>query len=303
MNIKSFLKDAKFKKVSLRLSTSGEYSWKDSEWNYSDVPHLNYVHTKVDGFNQYIGREFISNIFLQKIGPFSIPASISIQHKNAGKHSYCMTILSLVIYVTTEHLNIGHNKCTTNTKYEFYYQGIIGYLLAFLAKQATKRNYKVLMSEDMPMRNCRGKLREENFLISNDQKELIGFSDTINLNETNILKDPVKLRDILPINLEINDSTDTRLDELKLLIRKQKNELIVFPLICDHEGAPIECNEWNDTCNNTTICSWHGKQLKPLAKLEGPYPQNFSFEFTGINYQMTVNELTNTYAHCTLNFV
>ena len=86
MNIKSFLKDAKFKKVSLRLSTSGEYSWKDSEWNYSDVPHLNYVHTKVDGFNQYIGREFISNIFLQKIGPFSIPASISIQHKNAGKH-------------------------------------------------------------------------------------------------------------------------------------------------------------------------------------------------------------------------
>ena len=41
------MKSNGYKYLSLRLQTIGEYSSRDSEWNYSDIPHLNYVHKKV----------------------------------------------------------------------------------------------------------------------------------------------------------------------------------------------------------------------------------------------------------------
>ena len=62
-----FMKSNGYKYLSLRLQTTGDYSSRDSEWNYSDIPHLNYVHTKVDGYCFHADNERIINLFMQKV--------------------------------------------------------------------------------------------------------------------------------------------------------------------------------------------------------------------------------------------
>ena len=50
MKIDSFMKKQDYKHLFLRRITRGDYSPRDSEWNYSDIPHLNYIHTKVESY-------------------------------------------------------------------------------------------------------------------------------------------------------------------------------------------------------------------------------------------------------------
>ena len=75
-----FMKSNGYKYLSLRLQTIGEYSSRDSEWNYSDIPHLNYVHKKVDGYCFHADNERIINLFMQIFGPFSVPVTNYIEH-------------------------------------------------------------------------------------------------------------------------------------------------------------------------------------------------------------------------------
>ena len=85
-----------YKHLILRLHTIGNYSKKDSEWNYSDIPHLNYVHTKVEGFSFYADNERIVT-FMQRFGPFTIPVTNYIEHTKSDYHFYVMNILGMVV--------------------------------------------------------------------------------------------------------------------------------------------------------------------------------------------------------------
>ncbi len=49
--IRQFLNDNKYNFLELNLETEGDYSPRDSEWNYSDILHFPYVHKS---FNQSI---------------------------------------------------------------------------------------------------------------------------------------------------------------------------------------------------------------------------------------------------------
>jgi hypothetical protein len=184
--IAAFLESSGYRHTSLRLETIGDYDPRDSEWNYSDIPHLNVVHTQVESIPLYHTGTHLQTINLQRIAPvLRIPVSLSMEHKDASFHDYVFVILWVVVLVHTEHW--PHEKgCRTTTTYQFFYQGILGWLLAKLAKKATRKNYKILMAEDLPMRRQRGKLRRQGCSFLHDRKELIGFTDTLDLSQVNV---------------------------------------------------------------------------------------------------------------------
>ena len=181
-----FMERIGYKHLILRLHTIGNYSKKDSEWNYSDIPHLNYVHTKVEGFSFYSDNERIVNLFMQRFGPFCVPVTNYIEHLKSDKHFYVMNILGMIVSVTTSHNEKSDLKALTITEYKFYYRSLIEKIFAFVIKFATKRNYKVLMSEDVPMRNQRGNLRNKGLSFLSDNQDKIGFYETEDLSINNV---------------------------------------------------------------------------------------------------------------------
>ena len=92
---------------------------------------------------------------MQKFGPFSIPVTNYIEHLQKDEHFYVMNILGLLVSVTTSHKEKTSLKALTTTEYRIFYRNWIEKLFAYFIRFATEKNYKVLMSEDVPMRNQR----------------------------------------------------------------------------------------------------------------------------------------------------
>ena len=64
-----------------------------------------------------------------------------------------MNILGLIVSVTTSHKEKTSLKALATTEYKIFYRNWFEKIFAYLIRYATKKNYKVLMSEDVPMRN------------------------------------------------------------------------------------------------------------------------------------------------------
>jgi hypothetical protein len=281
-NVDSFLTAVGYHQLSCTLASKGPYSVKDSEWNYSDVPHLNYVHTRVDGCPLLTTRMHASSLFLQRFGPFSVPVSLQVSHVDAGVHEYLLTILNLVIRVTTRH-EPSDGGCMTSTHYIFYFRGILGHLFALMARFATRRNYRVLMSEDLPMREQRQRLRQLGVVFDYDDKSLIGFSDTLNIRENHVDASAFSLRESSTLIDLSSGEGDLTVNELLLRVTWDLQSVKIWPLICPHEGAPLSHSAAHS--RPSLMCPWHGRRVPPLAELpRSTEGQELDFGFCRLKY-------------------
>jgi hypothetical protein len=289
--INSFFKRHKYKSIKLRLSSKGPYDTKDSEWNYSDIPHLNYIHTQVDGLTLHASRTHIASIFLQKIGPIEIPASVSIIHERADLHSYVMIILNIAIGVETTHESVDEG-CLTTTNYTFFYKGIAGWIVCMLARFSTRRNYRILMSEDMPMRYQRGRLRDMGVMFKLDEQELIGFSDTLDISLDNI--DCSKALDgDKKYGFKVSSTAGSENIECLFLRAEWENGLMsIFPLVCPHEGAELvkaSARSSVDCEHNTrSTCPWHGRTIRPISTFRLDRTSEIRFYIYNVNFTISI---------------
>ena len=268
-----------YKYLVLRLNTSGEYSFRDSEWNYSDIPHLNYVHTKVEGYSFYADNERIVNMFMQKFGPFCIPVTNYIEHIDKKKHSYVMNILGMVVSVTTIHQSEDKLKAKTTTEYKFFYRNFLEKLFAIVIKFATKKNYKVLMSEDVPMRIQRGLLRKNKIFFKSDKSNKIGFSETEDLNKVNVdARNFFKFKKSFLVDINFKEEKK-HIKDLFLTVINFNNQISLLGDICQHEGANLtyEYNAKIKKCR--TACPWHGKVISPLLVINKSDKNNHKFMY------------------------
>jgi len=174
---RTFFEKRRYKFLELELVTVGDYSPRDSEWNYSDVRHFEHVHKVFDQVILGLSNEANGSLFLQKIFIFKIPNLIYQIHESANCHEYLGVALGIPISVITNHDLLDDGKlANTITNYRIYYKSWLGYILAKAAMFATKRNYKAVIDEDAPMRRQRGILRKNQHLqFTQDEKSLIGF--------------------------------------------------------------------------------------------------------------------------------
>jgi hypothetical protein len=277
-SVQAFLHRSGFRCLRLELVSTGDYSPRDSEWNYSDIPHLNYIHTRVDGSTIYSGKTIINSIFLQKIGPFTLPAAVTILHDKQSHHDYVMTILNLVICVNTQH-EPHHAGCKTTTRYSFYYRNFIGRLLAVLARYATRKNYAVLMSEDMPMRDQRGKLRHRGIRFFYDQQELIGFEETNDIASDHVDASALHRGENTSTLLISNETGQAVVDDYLLNVSWDQRRVVVSPSICPHEGAPLPPPKAIGERAPIFACPWHGRRVQSLATFERGSPATISLQF------------------------
>jgi nitrite reductase/ring-hydroxylating ferredoxin subunit len=200
-----------------------------------------------------------------------------------------MTILNIVIHVTTKHIQ-KNRECLTTTDYRFFYNGLLGLLVCRLAKRATRNNYKILMSEDRPMRVQRGTLRQRGISFALDDNDIVGFSDTEDV-MLNHVDASASLQAYQTWSFSIDDSVGIAIDHHHLLqLAWRDNSLQVFPLICPHEGADLNglLSKRNCTKKQAMMCPWHGRAIKPLLEIALPEPDVYRFDFCKVNLVLEV---------------
>jgi hypothetical protein len=268
--IESLLRSERYRSLRLQLQTIGPYTPRDSEWNYSDVPHLNVVHTRVSGHTLLCSRTLSSSLFLQRIGPWLVPATLHIEHEDPSVHHYLLTILNLVVCVSTTHA--AHAKgCLTTTTYNFHYRGPLGWFMAHLARWATRRNYRVLMAEDRPMREQRQHLRHRGVRFAFDDADLIGFSDTLDIQREHVDASGLQRQsDHCILNLA-DPQGCIPVSDLLLQVSWDGRDISLWPLICPHEGAPLQAPNGCGAAQSLA-CPWHGRRLRPLLVLPRSVP-------------------------------
>ena len=299
MSLEQYLGDQGFRSILLELSTEGAYDWKDSEWNYSDIPHLKHIHSQVESYSLGYDRNQIHNIFIQSFMGISLPAMVSIYHYDSREHRYYMQIANIVIEVKTVHLSVAANRTRTTTRYKFYFRGLVGYLVGRLARFATRRNYKVLMSEDIPMRLKRGRLRSLGYGFKSDVAEMIGFSDTTDIENDNMVIRKVgkAVSDGMEFEIEDDDKGGWSIEseECQLGCTVDNSSIVLRYLSCPHEGGDL-CreNSLRKEADSRHRCKWHGRRVRELCRFNRGKESFYSFKCFGLEWEARITRLTNS---------
>jgi nitrite reductase/ring-hydroxylating ferredoxin subunit len=273
--------------------SEGAYAPQDAAWNYMDIPHLQYVHKQVEGCLTLAGDAVTASVFFQKIPFARIPLTVLIYQSAPNCITYYTSFFAflLVIETTWEALAPLHTRVTTR-----YAVGWTNPLVGFafpLIRWLLKRNYAILMSEDLPMRTQRGRLRQLGYDFKMEG-EIPSFVDSRKVMRQNVVT-PEQQHVLLPSQSQSWGSIRVALDSFQederrfvgpedhtgLLLLRSKNQLLIYPRLCPHEGASLDEAPAKSSslrredgakapCN--LMCPWHGRLFRPILTLDLPAP-------------------------------
>jgi Rieske 2Fe-2S protein len=251
------------------VASEGIWSPEDADWNYKDIPHLNEVHALAETVPALIGDDLICTVNIQKM--FGIPMPIAlVNYVTAdGTQVYYTTLLFFVLLVETRivPLPAGDGEpCRTRaeTKYRVGGPRLLQWLFP-IVRRTLLANYKVLMSEDLPMRERRGQLRGAGYSFVSDGRART-FAETTDLTVSNVIPPPVSdaevTADLSPLNTPGSSVLLGRGPGGLRLVRGETAEILVYDRVCSHEGA---CLDEARLAGQVVVCPWHAKRVKPLA--------------------------------------
>ena len=267
----------------LTLVSLGDYAADDSDWNYKDVPHLHHVHELAEAYPALIGDDIICNINMQKILFAWFPVALVNYEYAKFRQIYFTTLFFfvLVIETITEENEPLRTRVTTTysigaPKWLAWASPIVKWLL--------HRNYKNLMSTDIPMRERRGELRKLGYTMRKDG-DSYSFLKTVDVSGTNIMPPASRDRTVsCDYVLALASGDDVLVGDTGLLgfrLLRSGDQVTILPRTCPHEGA---CVERADFSTGAVRCPWHGRRLLPIGK----FIWRQDAAFTSGSYQVRV---------------
>jgi hypothetical protein len=269
------LKPAGFTFSRFQLVSEGRYETYDADWNYKDIPHLNALHKLVNGYPSSIADDIVTSVVLQAVPGIGIvlPMIVVNYHSGPNRQTYYTSYFGLLLIVETTWSSLGPNQTRVVTQYAIGSRWYLKFLHP-LVRLLITRNYRQLMSEDLPMRERRGLLRDWGYGFRTDGP-VHSFAATLHILEENMvvrkeLAPPAPHR-VSAAELEAartNDIFTTRSDHWGLRLRVTDGALQVYPRMCPHEGA---CLDDQPVERGTVKCPWHARLLRPIASIPHPF--------------------------------
>lgn len=266
----------------------GDYAPEDAAWNYMDIPHLTHVHKQVDGVLTLAADAVTASIFFQRIPFFRLPLAVLIYQSASNAITYYTGFGFYVLVIQTTWEPIGEIRTRVTTRYAVGWTGWLAGLFYPLIRRLLLRNYRILMSEDLPMRFQRGRLRKRGYdfresgpLPSFVESRKIMLQNVV-VPEQNVIApaDAPRWPDVtLPftglargaVQLVGGD------DHLGLSVVRVGDEVRVYPRLCPHEGAGLEdavrrCSGPSPGGAEPCIvqCPWHGRRFRPILAVPLP---------------------------------
>jgi hypothetical protein len=253
-----------FKRV--EVVTEGTYLPEDVDWNYKDVPHLNHVHGWATNANGLTDDDAEASINLQKIFGLRLPLVLSHYETGPYRHSYFFTMLmyAIVCETTIERTDDGRTLVVTN-----YGVGSGRFWMLFfpLISFVLRRNYRQLMTEDVPMRERREQLRSWGCSYATDGRPLT-MSESLVIERDNVIVPDVVAATDERVDLRALPAGTTlvgRSDHLGLRLERDGDQVEVFPRLCPHEGASLDEGVRDAGC---VRCPWHGRKISSFGTLD-----------------------------------
>ena len=261
-NLISSLTNLGYKSTSFSINNFGDYMPEDAIWNYLDVPHLNHVHQNTAGsIPTYIDHNFVASLNEQKILGFSFPINLVNYLFKKDELIYYFTIFNLIVIINTKAIQLKKGTNVETTYYIFYKNAFIKIFLPIL-KKIIIRNNKILMKDDIPMRERRSSLRNMGHTV----KMNYSYIDSCNLSQKKISYKLKKYKYRIQLS-EFEDKSDlfigpSDINGFRLMLLE--NYLYGFPRSCSHEGASYDEAEF---LNGKIKCPWHGRLCNNLFKI------------------------------------
>ena len=248
----------------LTLISEGDWTAKDAEWNYLDVPHLNEVHSQARTETFFYGHQCTSSVLNQKVGPFEFVSVLTIYSSGPKELTYSSSIGPILMIVNSHWEDIEKHRARVVTTYHIFAPKILGWSLKFVEK-ILERNYHILMSEDLPLRERKGKLRKHGFSFKHDNS-LHSFLESRNISSNNVIPPKDLKEQVYKIGIDsLVDGKDQLIgpDDIRgLRLTRSGNQILIGPRMCMHEGA---CLDEAKVESSTIRCPWHGRKIKMLA--------------------------------------
>lgn len=249
------------------LSHEGSYTVMDADWNYKDVPHLHFVHDLVEATIAIVEHDKIVTINMQKALGLTLPLTVCNYQTDPDRQIYFTTWLFFVLVVETVYVGLAENRTRVTTTYSIGAPPILRWCIPII-RWTIKRNYRNLMSTDIPMRERRGQLREWGYRFDRPG-DRYGFEQTMDVLRNNVVIprktfEPfsVCIQQVLP---QDGQYMVGKADHLGLMLRRRDTRLECFPRLCPHEGAELDGKNY---CEGKIRCPWHGRVHEPLAIMD-----------------------------------
>lgn len=272
-----------FKSSLFELVSEGQWAPADAEWNYYDVPHLNEIHSQANAATLFTLPRHSSSILQQKVSLVSLPAVVTIFESSHNSISYASTVGPYIIFVESSWAMTDRETTRVTTAYSIFSTGI-WHRMAWVIRKLLERNYKILMSEDLPMRERRGQLRHMGYGFETDRTGST-FTGSIDLRRNN-LKSPCLEKDTWTFSvseLKVGRSTFVGPEDIRgIRLERLADSIIFYPRMCSHEGALLD-----KACvtENGVKCPWHGRVERTLGSIDlSVLSTNFSL---GSHHQVT----------------
>jgi len=255
------------------LTTGGkDFTTDDIDWNYKDTLHLDNVHKQLIAHTINFTDSTISHIFVNTLLGFKFPVVIYQYDSGNDQITYVSTFLNFVLIVNTKFIQVK-NRADAITTYNVGSSKILLKLFFPLLKYSLTKNYKILMKDDLAMRERRGELRKwgANFIKYNNRYT---FIETIEISKSkckfkaSLFNSKIASRyEILKKykNGSIKEFVSGRSDVWGLRGLVENNKITIYPRMCDHEGANLDEAKFQ---NKRIICPWHNKKINPIHSQE-----------------------------------
>jgi len=279
-----------FRLCEFSMVSKGEYAAADADWNYKDVPHLPVVHRLADSQPIILGEDIACAINLQKILGIWFPIVVNVYEAEKNVAVYYTTLFFFILVVKTEIEEPKPLLTVVKTTYNIAYPRWLFWVMPLL-RWSIKRNYHVLMSEDLPMRDRRGQLRKLGYGFRK-KNQTYGFLETTRLYDRNVQLPAGAARTHSANYQEILAAGttgyvgDTGLLGLRLI--RDGDTITVWPRTCPHEGASLDHSPCRD---GIMTCPWHGRRIDPI----GTFIWNQDAEFSDGDYSISVKGNTMTW--------
>jgi nitrite reductase/ring-hydroxylating ferredoxin subunit len=267
------LTTAGFSFTQFNLVNEDDYEGYDADWNYNDIPHINILHKLVDSYPAALADNMATSVNLQRMLGTVMPIVVVNYHSGKNRQTYFTSYLNLLLIVETTWESIGEVRTRVTTTYAIGSKWYLKFLHPIVRWMLT-RNYRTLMSDDIPMRTRRGQLRKWGYAFRTDGPRHSCVVSLHILDENMVYKS--ELRPPAPIHLSLDelasaarkDILTLQSDHWGLRLHGENGLLLVFPRLCPHEGACLDAQTLE---NRSVKCPWHGRVLRPLTSIPLPW--------------------------------
>jgi hypothetical protein len=111
--------------------------------------------------------------------------------------------------------------------------------------------------EDAPLRDRRRELRKRGLTFITDLPDFMNANDLGDHVMLPAQSWPIRTK--IP-TLENGQTSEVRLGPFELLMRRDGDDLLVWPALCPHEGAKLDESH---LCDDRLSCPWHGRRFRP----------------------------------------